>query len=248
MKMLKMASVVAGLSLTGVGVALAAPGYVTANVNLRTGPDTAFPSMGVIPDGAPVHIEGCLNDESWCDVDWRGNRGWVYSTYLMFSYEGQRALVPDWGLAAIGIPIVAFAASDYWNRHYIGRPWYADRARWYGYTPQPRPGWRPPPPGPRPAGWWQPGYNPGRYPPPPPGMGRPGGHGRPGPGMPPPNMGGPGGPGRPGPGMPPPNMGGTGGPGRPGQGNPPPNRGGPGGPGRPGQGAQPYPGSDQPQR
>ncbi|MGE4371659.1 MAG: SH3 domain-containing protein [Xanthobacter sp.] len=193
MKMLQTVSVIAGLAVASVSVAQAgAPGYATANVNLRTGPDTAYPSAGVIPRGAPLTIEGCLQDESWCDVNWGGLRGWVYSTYLATVRQGQTAVVPDWGLAAIGIPIVAFAAADYWNRYYVGRPWYAQRARWYAYTPHPRPGWHAPPPGPRPVGWWKPGYKP----PPHVGGGRPGGPGYypPGPGAGP-RPGGPGGPG-----------------------------------------------------
>ncbi|MGQ3675598.1 SH3 domain-containing protein [Xanthobacter sp. TB0139] len=245
MKVLKTISVVAGLAVAGVSVAQAgAPGYATANVNLRTGPDTAYPSAGVIPSGAPLTIEGCLQDESWCDVNWGGLRGWVYSTYLATVRQGQTAVVPDWGLAAIGIPIVAFAAADYWNRYYVGRPWYGERARWYAYTPRPRPGWYPPPPGPRPAGWWKPGYKP---PPPHAGGGRPGGPGHaPGPaiGPRPGRPGGPGGPGGPGPaGRPPaagqPHPGGPkpGGPMQPpgprpggGQVKPPPHAGGPGKP------------------
>jgi uncharacterized protein YraI len=152
----------------GTAAAEASPGYSTANVNLRTGPDTDFPSVGVIPEGAPIDVRGCLRDESWCDVIWGPNRGWVYSEYLGFDYRGQTTLLPDVGIAAFGIPVVAFAASDYWNRYYVGRPWYADRARWFGYQVHARPGWRPPPPGPRHAGWWRSGYRaPGGMKPPP---------------------------------------------------------------------------------
>ncbi len=236
MKVLRLAGLAAGLALGGMGVAQAAPGYATANVNLRSGPDTSFPAVVVIPDGASVNIEGCLRDESWCDVRWGPNRGWVYSTYLAAPYQGRRELVPDWGLAAIGIPVIAFAASDYWGRHYVNQPWYGDRYRWYNYQPRPRPNWRPPPPGPRPAGWWRPGYAPPR-----PVVVTPGRPGGPGPARPPvaggpgrpggPGMGQPGYPGRPpvagGPSRP---GGGYGNPGYPGAGAPPQFR-----PGQPGQ-------------
>ena len=43
--------------------AQAAPGFATADVNLRTGPDIEFPSAGIIPEGAPIDVQGCLNDE-----------------------------------------------------------------------------------------------------------------------------------------------------------------------------------------
>lgn len=134
------------------------PGYTTANVNIRTGPDIEFPSIGVIPEGDDIFVEGCLRDESWCDVRWDGDRGWVYSEYLAFDYRGETVLLPDIGLSAFRIPIVAFAAADYWGRYYVGRPWYRDRNRWYGYKWRPRAGWRAPPSGKRQRGWWRNGY------------------------------------------------------------------------------------------
>jgi uncharacterized protein YraI len=154
--------VVGGLS------AEASPGYSTANVNIRTGPDTDFPSVGVIPEGDALNVRGCLRDESWCDVEWADNHGWVYSEYLGFDYRGQTTLLPDVGVAAFGIPVVAFAAADYWNRYYVGRPWYSDRQRWFGYKVRTRPGWHAPPPGARKPGWWRAGYRaPGGMKPPP---------------------------------------------------------------------------------
>ena len=47
----------------GAAAAQATPGFATANVNIRTGPDIVFPSVGVIPEGEPLGIEGCLRDE-----------------------------------------------------------------------------------------------------------------------------------------------------------------------------------------
>ncbi len=137
--------------------AQAAPAVATADVNMRTGPDIEFPSVGVIPEGAPLDVQGCLNDESWCDVIWDGNRGWVFGEYLGFDYRGQTALLPDVGPAAFGIPIVVFNAGEYWGRYYVGRPWYRERDRWIAFRIRPRVGWRAPPPGPRRAGWWRSG-------------------------------------------------------------------------------------------
>lgn len=141
----------------GIPCAEAAPGYATANVNLRSGPDTDYPSVGIIPESDPIDVRGCLRDESWCDVVWAGNRGWVFSEYLAMNYRGDMRPLPDLGVAAFGIPIVGFAAADYWSHYYVGRPWYAQRDRWYAYKPRPRPGWHAPPPGPRHAGWWRTG-------------------------------------------------------------------------------------------
>src|SRR4029078_13526074 len=143
--------------------------FSTANVNIRTGPDIDFPSVGVIPEGEPLSIEGCLRaeswgavrwdagggsrDEPWCYVRGAGGRGWVYSEYLAFDDRGEMVPLPDVGPAYFRIPFVTFVARDYWARYYVGRPWCRDRARWYGYTIRPRVGWHAPPPGPRRAGW-----------------------------------------------------------------------------------------------
>jgi uncharacterized protein YraI len=181
MRVGKLAGTFAIFLALGTAAAEASPGYTTANVNMRTGPNTDFPSVGVIPEGDPIDVRGCLRDESWCDVRWGDNRGWVYSEYVGFDYRGQTALLPDVGIAAFGIPVIGFVASDYWNRFYVGRPWYADRQRWYGYKVHPRAGWHAPPPGARRPGWWRSGgYRApnGMKPPPERGWKRPDRHGR----------------------------------------------------------------------
>lgn len=158
MRLRRLFAVAAAVATLGVAAAHAEPGYSTANVNMRTGPDIDFPSVGVIPEGEPLYIEGCLRDESWCDVRWGPERGWVFSEYLAFDYRGEMVLLPDYGPAFFRIPIVTFVAADYWGRYYVGRPWYRDRAHWYGYRIRPRVGWYAPPPGPRHRGWWRSRY------------------------------------------------------------------------------------------
>jgi uncharacterized protein YraI len=158
--MQKLLSIVAASAVLvlGAGMAQAAPGFATANVNIRTGPDTEFPSAGVIPEGSSVDVRGCLRDESWCDVRWGPERGWVFSEYLAFEYRGQMTPLPDMGLSAFHLPVVVFKSGDYWSRHYAGRPWYKERDRWASFKPRPRPGWHAPPKGPRHPGWWRSGY------------------------------------------------------------------------------------------
>jgi uncharacterized protein YraI len=166
-----LAALLAAALLGATAAQAASPGYTTANVNMRTGPDIDFPSIGVIPEGDDVFVEGCLRDESWCDVSWGPERGWVYSEYIAFDYRGDTVLLPDVGLSVFSIPIVAFAADRYWDRYYVGRPWYKDRKRWYSYRWRPRAGWRAPPPGPRKSGWWRSGYSAPKGMRPPPGRG-----------------------------------------------------------------------------
>ena len=109
--------------------ALAQDARVTTDLNMRAGPGTRFPVITTIPGGRSVDIHGCESGLNWCDISWRGNRGWVYSDYLNYTYERRSRPVAEWG-ARIDLPIVSFSFGDYADRHYRSMPWYADRSRW----------------------------------------------------------------------------------------------------------------------
>jgi len=123
-----------GLSLFAATSAIAAEGYVTANVSLRAGPDVSYPRVLRLQAGTPVTIEGCVDGWTWCDV-WVGeDRGWVAADYLQEEYDGRRVYVPTYGMR-IGIPIVSFAFGDYWGSHYRNRSWYHERDRYSHIQP-----------------------------------------------------------------------------------------------------------------
>lgn len=86
---------IAGLALAGGSLAaapaLAANGYATGNVNMRTGPGTSYAKITTIPAGAPVTIYDC---PSWCNVAWAGRRGWVSSNYVEGGLPQARIYVP----------------------------------------------------------------------------------------------------------------------------------------------------------
>jgi uncharacterized protein YraI len=179
--------------------AIAQQAFTTRTVNVRAGPDVAYPLVAQVGPGAPMQVMGCLGDWSWCDVAYADLRGWVYGPYLTYGYQG--GVVPLYSYApSLGIPIITFSIGPYWDRYYYGRPWYGRRDYWVGRpppphyrppgppprdTPPPRP--RPPPsaqpmPGTRPPPSAQP--IPGPRPPPTPGM-HPPSNGRPVPSQPP---------------------------------------------------------------
>jgi uncharacterized protein YraI len=221
--------VLSSLALAVPALTQAADGFVTGNVNLRAGPDSAYPRILTVPVGTPVNIQGCTAGWDWCDVITMGTRGWVAGTFIQYQYQNQPVVVQEYG-ANIGIPIISFVIGTYWSNYYSNRPFYRQRNDWYRRPivsrPPPRPIHRPPP---RP----QPGN--GNRPPLRPGIDNPGQGHKPSPG-----------PGnRPQPGQgnrPPPAQGNHPQPGQgnrpqPGQGNrPPPTQG-----SQPGQGNRPTP-------
>lgn len=110
----------------------AAPARTTANVNLRAGPGTAYPTVVTLPAGAALRIYGCLTDRSWCDIGWGRERGWMAASYIQVMYRGQYVILRPAVVPAVGIGVVAFNEA-YWHRYYVGRPWY----RPYVYHPRP---------------------------------------------------------------------------------------------------------------
>lgn len=132
-------------------VASAADGYVTANVNLRAGPDIGYPRIDTLPAGVSVDIYGCTDGWAWCDVSYRGDRGWIAGNYIDYYDDDRWRPVPDYG-AQIGIPIVTFIIGSYWGQHYSDRSFYRERSYWYR---RPMPHRAPPPPPRRP--WHPPG-------------------------------------------------------------------------------------------
>lgn len=126
-------ALIAGLFVIAApAAALAARGYTTTSVNMRAGPGTAYPVVAAVPGGANLTIYGCLNDNSWCDVNWSGNRGWISADHLDYFYNNQYVYLPDY-IDEIDVPVVTFVLGTYWNNYYAGRPWYHRRAYWDRY-------------------------------------------------------------------------------------------------------------------
>ena len=119
-----------GLLLLGAfGVATAQNAYTSRPMNVRAGPDREYPLVAQLGPGEPLDVHGCLNDWSWCDVSFGGNRGWIYAGGVSFVYQGER--VPLYSYAPrLGLPIITFSLGSYWNHYYRGRPWYSQRDTW----------------------------------------------------------------------------------------------------------------------
>jgi uncharacterized protein YgiM (DUF1202 family) len=70
----------------------AAPGTVTANVNVRSGPGTNYPVVSTVRSGTQVDVQQCQG--SWCYVVRSGLTGWVSSSYLAAAATPQRPTNP----------------------------------------------------------------------------------------------------------------------------------------------------------
>lgn len=112
--------------------AQAAPGSITGNVNVRSGPGTNFGVLAVARTGEAVDVQRCQG--SWCYVVRSGADGWVSSTYLSAS-SGQPVNPSQ--------PGISFGFN-------LGGPGGPNISIGVGNQPQPQPQPQPPRPGPRP--------------------------------------------------------------------------------------------------
>ncbi|MGD9740033.1 MAG: DUF1236 domain-containing protein [Bauldia sp.] len=123
-----------GLAATMAGPAAAQDlnAIVAVDLSLRAGPGTTFPIVTTIPTAGSVIVYGCLEDRTWCDVSFDGNRGWVSADYLTLATGGQTVVVTQ---ATTGLPPpVTFTGEAYWTQHYATLPIYQERQRWLGPT------------------------------------------------------------------------------------------------------------------
>jgi len=113
------------------GTASAAAAAVTvSNLNMRAGPGTGYPVVRVLPANAAVTIYGCNAGTSWCDVGFGPDRGWVSANYLQVTYQNRPVVVTPAIAPAVGLTVVTFNQA-YWNRYYVGRPWYGQWNTYY---------------------------------------------------------------------------------------------------------------------
>jgi len=117
MKASRIAALGAGITLLlAAGPALAIPGYSTAHLNLRTGPGTQYPVVGMMEYNVRTNITGCLVDYSWCSVAVAGINGWASAEYLVIDKGGQVMQItgPDSGIPVVeaeGVAVVVAPAA-----------------------------------------------------------------------------------------------------------------------------------------
>lgn len=137
-KWLATGALVAGLALPGTAIAQSV--MSTADVNMRAGPGTRYPVVTTIPQDRNVDVYGCDQDLDWCEVAWRGNRGWVFSDYLEVTGEARMGRMRSGPLAELGamfgLPTVGYDQQAYWDRYYADQPWYDTGPNWSRRVPR----------------------------------------------------------------------------------------------------------------
>lgn len=73
-------AVVATAAVVFLPAAYAAPGTVTGNVNVRSGPGTNYAVIDTVRRGTTVDVQQC--EGSWCYIAKPGPDGWVSSSFL----------------------------------------------------------------------------------------------------------------------------------------------------------------------
>ncbi|MBA3449249.1 MAG: DUF1236 domain-containing protein [Pseudaminobacter sp.] len=67
----------------------------TTDLNVRAGPSSQHPVIGVLAAGQSTTLNGCLQDSKWCTIDEAGGQGWVYSDYLTSDFGGQQVVLTE---------------------------------------------------------------------------------------------------------------------------------------------------------
>ena len=128
-------------------LAAAQTALITTSVNVRAGPDAAFPTVTWLLGGTSVTVVGCLANWRWCDVIAGRDRGWVYARFLAYSFEGSAITIVKGG-PNLGLPAIEFSLGPYWDAHYQGQRWFGKKAYWQNRLDRqrPAPAWREPVP------------------------------------------------------------------------------------------------------
>ena len=79
-RFIRLAACILSVSFMSVA-AEAALTHTTHNLNLRSGPDTTYPPISIIPAGAAIDVMGC--GAVWCHIHWAGHLGYVNGDYLL---------------------------------------------------------------------------------------------------------------------------------------------------------------------
>ncbi len=125
MKSIFKSSIAAAVIVLGIAsIAEARPVLVTSDLNVRTGPGTQHPSVGVIRGGSTAEVGRCF--DGWCEIAWGNLRGFSSQAYL----DGFGPAPAPVYRPAPPPPPVYYGPRRYYDPYY-DRPW--RRRHYYGW-------------------------------------------------------------------------------------------------------------------
>jgi hypothetical protein len=63
------------------------------DLNVRAGPGSQYPVIGVLRAGQQATLNGCLQSGKWCSVAEADGQGWVYSDYVSADFGGSHVVL-----------------------------------------------------------------------------------------------------------------------------------------------------------
>lgn len=123
MKSRFIASAVLAASVLVTGAAQARPGYLINNFNIFAGPGHDYERLVRVPENARVDVHSCEASYDWCQVSWRGVRGWMDANGIEVRHAGRMVSVHDFG-PRTGIPALTRyyeEDDDYYDRRPVRR-------------------------------------------------------------------------------------------------------------------------------
>ncbi|BBU64199.1 SH3 domain-containing protein [Methylosinus sporium] len=132
--MIKIISIVRAMAaiplIGGISPAVASAAvYSAVNLNVRAGPSSRFPAVGMLSAGIPLTVHGCVARYIWCDVTALGLRGWVSGAYIEIVRDARRVHLPAY-LHEENCPVVTFHIDSYWENHYRDYQFSNEVDRW----------------------------------------------------------------------------------------------------------------------
>jgi uncharacterized protein YraI len=115
MKSRIIASALFAATVLAAGAASARPGYLINNFNIFDGPGHDYERLVRVPENARVEVHSCLPSYDWCQVSWRGVRGWLDANGIEVRHAGRMVSLHDFG-PRTGIPSYTSGGFDDYDR------------------------------------------------------------------------------------------------------------------------------------
>jgi len=82
-----------------------------SNLHLRRDPDSGAESLVLIPSGARLVVSDITSDRTWLNVTYEGTTGWIASSFVVLSYNGEFVETNEISFTASGEAVITEGAA-----------------------------------------------------------------------------------------------------------------------------------------